>query len=130
MAARDVPDAWRVSVARHLEAWIEAHAKGLPQRRVASMLGMTQPTLNQVRRRVGPLGLHVLLQLRAGLGLSLDTLLGLPPISPLERERPADRLTAEDVAALQALTSRSRVAIEDAPIVPVAHRLARRVTDD
>jgi transcriptional regulator with XRE-family HTH domain len=131
MAAREVPDEWRASVARLVEEWIQEHARGERERTIADKLGMTQPTLNQVRNRRGPLGLHVLLQLRAGVGRTVDELLGLPPIEPRPATRPADQLTNNDMRRLKALTSRpEKDAPDDDPPRPPDARIARRRLHD
>jgi hypothetical protein len=65
-----------------VESWIAAN-KGpgrKSERAIAPLLGISQASLNEIRNKKGPLGLHVLLALRTAMRMSIDELLGLPSL--------------------------------------------------
>ena len=77
---REIPEAWRVSILRHIEDWVaETGRERLTGRKLAPLLGISQPTLIHIQNKKGALGLHVLLALRKALRRSIDDLLGLDP---------------------------------------------------
>ena len=105
---RDIPDAWRDSVAGHLAVWVESQPKGRrTDRALADALGVSNFTYNSLKNRKGPLGLHVLVALRAKLGVTIDELLGLgdvqvvapPPRDDIEEIR---KVLREELAAIRA----------------------------
>lgn len=75
-SARDVPDEWRRSVRDHIRAWAAKKFDGrkYTTRQLADALRMKQPTVVQLLNVKGSFGLHILAQVRAGTGISLDEL--------------------------------------------------------
>jgi len=83
------PVEWRRSVAIHIETWIVTH--GLAKktsRQIAPMLGISQPTLVQLRNQNSSLGIDVLVKLRESMRVSIDDLLGLRPLRDEAAETP------------------------------------------
>lgn len=82
---KEVPAEWLESVAQHIELWITEHGhQRLSGRKLAPMLGISQPTLTQLLNKKGALGIGVLMALRTALRKPIDELLGLPPLAAKE----------------------------------------------
>lgn len=93
------------------------------------MLGMKQPTYVQLKNKKGSFGLHLLLQVRAGIRMSIDDLLDLEPKLPAaatvetkaKDDEPSPQLVAAVAAALAALpTVQGREKV--IPIKPASKR--------
>lgn len=102
-AEREIPDAWREAVAARLEAWIAKQpltkaGKPLSERALAPMLGISSFSLNRLRLKKGPMGIHVLVALTIPLELTLDELLGIP-VTPAAIRRALHEVLAEHEAA-------------------------------
>ncbi len=111
---RDIPDAWRESLATHVKAWVEANvernAKGkITTRAAAERMGMKHPTYVNITTCKGSFGIHMLLQVRAAIKVPLDSLLGLKPfeeaVAP-ERVSPAVKAVPVPVDTMNALLGR------------------------
>lgn len=104
------PQLWRDSVASHLEAWIleQGLVKGKTrsERVLAPRLGISSFSLNRLRLRKGPMGLHNLVKIRHALGISLDELLGLEPNTETVRRIVREELAAHDATARAAKAAR------------------------
>lgn len=79
--ARAVPDVWRESVARRVRQWRDKHHPGATTRKLATAMEMNQPAVVDLLNCKGSFGLHLLLQVRRAIGVSLDDLLGLPALT-------------------------------------------------
>ncbi len=128
----EIPQSWRESIARHLAAWVERQPAGkLSQRAIAKEFRFSHFSYNRLMLKKGPVGIDVLVKLRAKLRVSLDELLGLDVTDPI---KPADTFTAEDVRAVKELTARTRPSPPteskpDAPPPPAPRSSGRRVLE-
>lgn len=99
-AEREVKQSWRDSTAILLERWIakQGLVGGRPksERALAELLGISQFSLNKLRNKTGPYGLHVLIAIRGPLGVTLDELLGLEPNVEAIRRILREELDAHD----------------------------------
>lgn len=86
-SAREIPDSWRRATADHLHEWAKRRFGLKPNgkykansRVIAEAAGLTQPSYIQLKNMKGSFGLHLLIQVRDGIKVPLDDLLGLPPL--------------------------------------------------
>lgn len=89
-----VPRPLAEAVARAVEAAIATRWRGKSERVIAKEMGITQPALNKIRHADGALGVNALLALREALRMSLDDLLGLPPIAAMLSSDELERVRA------------------------------------
>jgi transcriptional regulator with XRE-family HTH domain len=129
---RVIPESWRNRLAEHVEEWIATQPKGRSERALASVLGISQFTLNKIRNREGPLGLHVLVALRGVLRVPVDSLLGLEPLEPRAPSTPPlVKFTPEQMAQIKELLlsqkgepkSPAKRAHEGAVVRPIRRRV-------
>ncbi len=109
---RSIPQSWRDSVAKHLERWIGDRpptAKGKPEseRALAKELKISQYSLNKLRNKEGPFGLHILVALTEPLEVTLDELLGIPLTPAAVRRILREELAAHDAAKAASSTKRA-----------------------
>lgn len=105
----ETPDSWRDAIALELEAFAKEQPKGQrTNRAMAKALGVSNFTYNRLKNKKGPVGLHVLVQLRKVLRVSLDDLLGLPDLSEAAAEPPVTNLSPEELDAVRSLLDREK----------------------
>ena len=92
-----IPLNYREHAIRMISRWIQDQQDaGKTQTEIGEMLGgLAQGTVSELKaKRVSKLGLRTLFAARKAMGVSLDDLLGLPPLISRDSEPPAAPLAA------------------------------------